>query len=63
MSSKLPENNFQTITNFLYFQNSMLAEDTSEDSSKFAFDDPLIFFVYTKNLSCRPKSLSASSKS
>ena len=39
MSSKLPENNSQTITNFLRLQKSQLAEETSEDSYKFAFDD------------------------
>ena len=39
MSSKLPVNNSQTITNFLQLQKSQLAEETSEDSYKFAFDD------------------------
>jgi uncharacterized protein (TIGR00730 family) len=39
MSSKLPVNNSQTITDFLSLQKSQLAEDNSEDSYKFAFDD------------------------
>jgi uncharacterized protein (TIGR00730 family) len=39
MSSKLPENNSQTITDFLRIQKSQLTEETSEDSYKFAFDD------------------------
>ncbi|MBU3620801.1 LOG family protein [Polynucleobacter sp. CS-Odin-A6] len=39
MSPKLPVNNSQTITDFLNLQKSQLAEDTSEDSYKFAFDD------------------------
>ncbi len=39
MSSKLPVNNSQTITDFLNLQKSQLAENTSEDSYKFAFDD------------------------
>jgi uncharacterized protein (TIGR00730 family) len=39
MSFKLPVNNSQTITDFLNLQKSQLAEDTSEDSYKFAFDD------------------------
>lgn len=39
MSSKLPVNNSQTITDFLSLQKSQLAEDSSEDSYKFAFDD------------------------
>ncbi|OYY53909.1 MAG: 3-isopropylmalate dehydrogenase, partial [Polynucleobacter sp. 24-46-87] len=39
MSSKLPINNSQTITDFLNLQKSQLAEESSEDSYKFAFDD------------------------
>ena len=39
MSSKLPINNSQTITDFLNLKKSQLAEETSEDSYKFAFDD------------------------
>lgn len=39
MSSKLPENNSQTITDFLRIQKSQLTEETSDDSYKFAFDD------------------------
>ena len=39
MSSKLPVNNSQTITDFLNLQKSQLAEETSADSYRFAFDD------------------------
>lgn len=39
MSSKLPVNNSQTITDFLNLQKSQLAEETSADSYQFAFDD------------------------
>jgi len=39
MSSKLPVNNSQTITDFLSLQKSQLAEESSEDSYRFAFDD------------------------
>ncbi len=39
MSSRLPANNSQTITDFLSLQKSRLAEDSSEDSYRFAFDD------------------------
>ncbi len=39
MNSKLPINNSQTITDFLNLQKSQLAEESSEDSYKFAFDD------------------------
>jgi uncharacterized protein (TIGR00730 family) len=39
MSLKLPLNNSQTITDFLNLQKSQLAEDNSEDSYRFAFDD------------------------
>ena len=39
MSCKLPVNNSQTITDFLSLQKSQLAEDSSEDSYRFAFDD------------------------
>ena len=39
MSSKLPLNNSQTITDFLNLQKSQLAEDNSADSYRFAFDD------------------------
>jgi uncharacterized protein (TIGR00730 family) len=39
MSPKLPVNNSQTITDFLNLNKSQLAEETSEDSYKFAFDD------------------------
>lgn len=39
MSPKLPINNSQTITDFLNLQKSQLAEESSEDSYKFAFDD------------------------
>ena len=39
MSPRLPLNNSQTITDFLNLQKSQMAEDTSEDSYRFAFDD------------------------
>jgi uncharacterized protein (TIGR00730 family) len=39
MSSRLPVNNSQTITDFLNLHKSQLAEDTSADSYKFAFED------------------------
>jgi uncharacterized protein (TIGR00730 family) len=39
MSSKLPVNNAQTISDFLTLQPHELSEETSEESSKFAFDD------------------------
>lgn len=39
MSSRLPVNNSQTITDFLNLQKSQLSEDNSEDSYRFAFDD------------------------
>ena len=39
MSPRLPVNNSQTITDFLNLQKSQLAEDNSEDSYRFAFDD------------------------
>lgn len=39
MNSKLPQNNSQTITDFLNLQKSQLMEDSSDDSYKFAFDD------------------------
>lgn len=39
MSSKLPINNSQTITEFLNLHQSQLAEGDSSDSYKFAFDD------------------------
>ena len=39
MSSKLPTNNSQTITNFLNLHKSELLENNSADSYKFAFDD------------------------
>jgi uncharacterized protein (TIGR00730 family) len=39
MSSKLPVNNSQTITEFLNLHLSQLSEEDSEDSYKFAFDD------------------------
>lgn len=39
MSLKLPLNNSQTITDFLNLQKSQLAEDSSIDSYRFAFDD------------------------
>lgn len=39
MSPKLPINNAQTITDFLNLHKSQLAEEDSEDSYKFAFDD------------------------
>jgi hypothetical protein len=52
MSSKLPENNSQTITNFLRLQKSQLAEETSEDSYKFAFDDQA-FLVRRETLGLR----------
>ena len=39
MSSKLPINNSQTITDYLNLQKSQLMEDNSEDSYRFAFDD------------------------
>ena len=40
MSPKLPINNAQTISDFLYLNKGEISEKTSEDSSKFAFDDP-----------------------
>jgi uncharacterized protein (TIGR00730 family) len=39
MSPKLPTNNSQTITDFLNLHKSQIAENDSEDSYKFAFDD------------------------
>jgi uncharacterized protein (TIGR00730 family) len=39
MNSKLPLNNYQTITDFLNLQKSQLAEGNSTDSYRFAFDD------------------------
>ena len=39
MSSKLPVNNSQTITDFLNLHHSQMAEDSSADSYKFAFED------------------------
>lgn len=39
MSPKLPLNNSQTITDFLKLQKSQLAESSSDDSYRFAFDD------------------------
>ena len=39
MSHKLPINNAQTITEFLNLHHSQMAEEDSEDSYKFAFDD------------------------
>ena len=39
MSPRLPVNNSQTITDFLSLQKSQIAEDSSEDSYRFAFDD------------------------
>jgi uncharacterized protein (TIGR00730 family) len=39
MSSKLPTNNSQTITDFLNIKKSQLSEENSVDSYKFAFDD------------------------
>jgi uncharacterized protein (TIGR00730 family) len=39
MSSKLPTNNSQTITDFLNIKKSQLSEENSVDSCKFAFDD------------------------
>ena len=39
MSPRLPLNNSQTITDFLNLQKSQMAEDTSEGSYRFAFDD------------------------
>jgi uncharacterized protein (TIGR00730 family) len=39
MSSRLPINNSQTITDFLSLHKSQLAEDSADDSYKFAFDD------------------------
>jgi uncharacterized protein (TIGR00730 family) len=40
MNSKLPLNNYQTITDFLNLQKSQLVEGNSTDSYRFAFDDP-----------------------
>ena len=40
MSPKLPINNAQTISDFLNLNKGEISEKTSEDSSKFAFDDP-----------------------
>ena len=39
MSSKIPSNNSQTITEFLNLQTRQMHEDDSTDSYKFAFDD------------------------
>lgn len=39
MSSKLPVNNSQTITDFLNLHHNQMAEDNSADSYKFAFED------------------------
>jgi len=39
MSSKLPINNSQTITDFLNLKKSQISEESSVDSYKFAFDD------------------------
>ena len=39
MGSKLPTNNAQTITDFLSLESHQISEETSEESSKFAFDD------------------------
>ena len=39
MNSKLPLNNYQTITDFLNLHKSQLAEGNSTDSYRFAFDD------------------------
>jgi len=39
MSSKLPTNNSQTITDFLNIKKSQISEESSTDSYKFAFDD------------------------
>ena len=39
MSPRLPVNNSQTITDFLNLHKSQMAEDNSEDSYRFAFDD------------------------
>jgi uncharacterized protein (TIGR00730 family) len=39
MSSKLPTNNAQTITDFLSLEPHQISEETSEESYKFAFDD------------------------
>ena len=39
MSSKLPTNNSQTITDFLNIKKSQISEENSIDSYKFAFDD------------------------
>ncbi|WP_128113336.1 LOG family protein [Polynucleobacter necessarius] len=39
MSPKLPVHNSQTITEFLNLHHSQIAEDGSDDSYKFAFDD------------------------
>ena len=39
MSPKLPINNAQTITEFLNLHKSQIAEESSDDSYKFAFDD------------------------
>ena len=39
MSSKLPTNNAQTITEFLNLHHSQVSEEDSQDSYKFAFDD------------------------
>ena len=39
MSSKLPTNNAQTITDFLSLAPHQISEESSEESYKFAFDD------------------------
>jgi len=39
MSSKLPINNAQTITDFLSLEPHQISEESSEESYKFAFDD------------------------
>jgi uncharacterized protein (TIGR00730 family) len=52
MSPKLPINNSQTITDFLNLKKSQLAEDSSSDSYKFAFDDEA-FLVRRETLGLR----------
>lgn len=52
MSSRLPVNNSQTITDFLNLHRSQMAEDNSADSYKFAFEDEA-FLVRRETLGLR----------
>lgn len=52
MSTRLPVNNSQTITDFLNLQKGQISEDNSEDSYKFAFTDEA-FLVRRETLGLR----------